>query len=98
MTLKVGIRELARNSNILSGHDYIDVEDKKTHEYKGLFVSPKYVDEFKIFLKDKISKELQQQLDEIDKFAGKGRVHERFNNLTGSEIREKIAREKHGND
>ena len=98
MTIKVGIRELARNSNILSGHDYIDVEDKKTHEYKGLFVSPKYADEFKIFLKDKISKELQKQLDEIDKFAGKGRVHERFNNLTGSEIREKIAREKHGND
>ena len=41
-------------------------------------------------------KELQKQLDEIDKFAGKGRVHERFNNLTGSEIREKIAKEKHG--
>ncbi len=96
MTIKVGIRELARNSNILSGHDYIDVEDKKTHEYKGLFVSPKYADEFKRFLKDKRSKELQQQLDEIDKFAGKGRVHERFNSLTGSEIREKIAKEKHG--
>ena len=96
MTIKVGIRELARNSNILSGHDYVDVEDKKTHEYKGLFVSPKYADEFKSFLKDKISKELKKQLDEIDKFAGKGRVHERFNNLTGSEIREKIAKEKHG--
>jgi hypothetical protein len=80
----------------LTGHDYVDVEDKKTHEYKGLFVSPKYADEFKKFLKDKISKELQKQLDEIDKFAGKGRVHERFNNLTGSEIREKIAKEKHG--
>jgi len=90
------VRELARNSNILTGHDYVDVEDKKTHEYKGLFVSPKYADEFKKFLKDKISKELQKQLDEIDKFAGKGRVHERFNNLTGSEIREKIAKEKHG--
>ncbi|MBT4195890.1 MAG: hypothetical protein HON46_10090, partial [Gammaproteobacteria bacterium] len=96
MTLKIGVRELARNSNILTGHDYVDVEDKKTHEYKGLFVSPKYADEFKKFLKDKISKELQKQLDEIDKFAGKGRVHERFNNLTGSEIREKIAKEKHG--
>ena len=95
MTIKVGIRELARNSNILSGHDYIDIEDKKTHEYKGLLVSPKYADEFKSFLKDKISKELQKQLDEIDKFAGKGSVHERFNNLTGSEIREKIAKEKY---
>ncbi len=72
------------------------MEDKKTHEYKGLFVSPKYADEFKRFLKDKISKELKKQLDEIDKFAGKGRVHERFNDLSGSELREQVAKEKHG--
>ena len=71
MTLKVGIRELARNSNILSGHDYIDVEDKKTHEYKGLFVSPKYADEFKIFLKDKISKNFKNNLVKLISFLAK---------------------------
>ena len=56
MTMKVGMRELARNSNILDGYDYIEVEDKKTHEYKGLFISPKYADEFKSFLEDRYLK------------------------------------------
>jgi hypothetical protein len=97
MTTTIGIRDLARNSNILDGYDYVDVEDKKTHEYKGLFISPKYAAELKAFLDDKISSEIQEQLDEIDKYAGKGEVHERFNNLTSSQIREKVALEKYGN-
>ncbi len=96
MTMTVGMRELARNSNILDGYDYVDVEDKKTHQYKGLFVSPKYAEEFKSFLEDKISKEQQEKLDRIMKYAGKGEVHERFNNLTSSQIREKVAMEKYG--
>ncbi|MEA2099073.1 MAG: hypothetical protein U9P72_02985 [Campylobacterota bacterium] len=70
MTMKVGMRDLARNLNILDGYDYVDVEDKKTHEYKGLFISPKYADEFKIFLEDKLSKEKQKKLDRIMKFVG----------------------------
>ena len=96
MTRMVGIRDLARNSNILDGYDYIEVEDKKTHEYKGLFVSPKYADEFKRFLEDKLSKEIQEKLDEVKRFAGKGKVHDRFDNLTSSQIREKVALEKYG--
>ncbi|QKE28153.1 hypothetical protein AACT_0961 [Arcobacter acticola] len=95
MTMKVGMRELARNSNILDGYDYVEVEDKKTHEYKGLFISPKYADEFKAFLEEKIAKNMQEKLDRIEEFAGKGRIHERFNNLTSREIREKIAQEKY---
>jgi len=93
--MKVGMRELARNSNILDGYDYVEVEDKKTHEYKGLFISPKYADEFKAFLEEKIAKDMQEKLDRIEEFAGKGRIHERFNNLTSREIREKIAQEKY---
>lgn len=95
MTIVVGMRELARNSNILDGYDYVEVEDKKTHEYKGLFVSPKYAQEFKAFLEDKISREQQQKLDRLMKYAGKGEVHERFNTLTSSQIREKVAKEKY---
>ena len=91
MTMKVGMRELARNSNILDGYDYVEVEDKKTHEYKGLFISPKYADEFKAFLEEKIAKNMQEKLDRIEEFAGKGRIHERFNNLTSRVIRDKIA-------
>ena len=96
MSIKVGYRELARNSNILDGYDYVEVEDKKTHEYKGLFVSPKYADEIKRFLEDKKSKEIQKKLDEIKKFAGKGKIYKRFEGLTSKEIREKIAEEKYG--
>jgi len=72
MTMTVGMRELSRNSNILDGYDYVDVEDKK------------------------ISRETQDMLDRIDKFAGKGKIYERFNNLSGREIRQKIAEEKYG--
>ena len=75
VTIKVGMRELARNSNILDGYDYVEVEDKKTHEYKGLFISPKYADEFKAFLEEKISAEHQLKLDRLMKYAGKGEVH-----------------------
>jgi len=95
MTIKVGIRELARNSNILDSYDYVEVEDKKTHEYKGLFISPKYADEFKRFLDDKISKEHQLKLDRLMKYAGKGEIYKRFNNLTSSQISEKVAKEKY---
>jgi hypothetical protein len=70
MTIKVGVRELARNSNILTGHDYIDVEDKKTHEYKGLFVSADHADMVKKFLDKKIIQKQQHELDEVLQFAG----------------------------
>lgn len=96
MTMTVGMRELARNSNILDGYDYVDVEDKKTKQYKGFFVSPKYADEFKAFLEEKISKEKLDRLDRLMKFAGTCVIHERFNNLTSSQIKEKVAKEKYG--
>ena len=97
MTTTIGMRDLVRNSNILDGYDYVDIEDKRTREYKGLFISPKYADEFKAFLENKISRSKQEKLNEIKKFVGKGKIYERFNDLTSSEIREKVALEKHGN-
>jgi len=96
MTMTIGMRELARNSNVLDGYDYVEVEDKKTHEYKGLFISPKYADEFKAYLDEKIATNLEKQLDELERFAGKGEVKEKFNNLTSSQIRKKVAKEKYG--
>ena len=96
MTRIVGVRELARNSNILDGYDYVEVKDKKTHEYKGLFISPRYADEFKAFLDHKISKEMQKKLDRIEKYTGKVKIYKRFDNLTSSQIKEKVALEKYG--
>jgi len=96
MTIKVGYRELARNSNILDGYDYVEVEDKKTHEYKGLFVSPKYADEIKDFLEAKISKEIQEQLDEMMQFAGSMEREERYKGLEGKALMEEVAKAKCG--
>lgn len=85
MTITVGMRELARNSNILEGYDYVDVEDKKTHEYKGLFVSPKYADEFKKYLKARKSKQKKEELDEIMQFVGM--CNGDTKNMTSQEIK-----------
>ncbi len=93
--MTIGLRELARNTNILDEYDYVDVEDKKTHEYKGLFVSPKYAEEFKSFLEDKISKEQQEKLDRINKFAGRGEMYKKFDDLTSIQIKEKKAIEQY---
>ena len=49
MTTTVGIRDLARNSKILEQHDYVDVVDKRTNIYRGLFVSPRYADDNILF-------------------------------------------------
>ena len=94
MTIKVGFRELARNSNILDGYDYIEVEDKKTHEYKGLFVSPKYAKEFKIFLEEKISNENQKKLDKIMQFSGSIEIDSKYKEMSSSELRDARANKK----
>ena len=90
MTMIVGMRELSRNANILDGYDYVDVEDKKTHEYKGLFVSPKYADELKEFLDKKISEENKKKLDNIMQFAGI--LDGKTNNMTSKEMRKARAK------
>ena len=92
MTKKVGIREVSRNFSILDEYDYVEIEDKKTHEIKGMFISSKYIEEFKNFLDQK----KQEKLDRLKKFSGKGKIYNRFDGLTAAEIREKIAMEKYG--
>ncbi|NOQ29854.1 MAG: hypothetical protein GQ570_01900 [Helicobacteraceae bacterium] len=94
MTMKVGIRDLARNSNILDGYDYVDVEDKKTHEYKGLFISPKYAEEFKTFLDDKISKKMQEKWDRVEPFIGSMECEDRYKGLEGKELMKELAKAK----
>lgn len=70
MTTIIGVRDIPRNINLLQNYDYIDIEDKKTKEYKGLLISSKYADEIKAFLKKKLEAEKQKELDEIMQFAG----------------------------
>ncbi len=83
--MTIGIRELARNTKIMEQYDYVEIEDKKTHEKKGLLISPKYADEFKALLEQKISAEKQTKLDKIMQFAGI--ANGEFTNLTKDDIR-----------
>jgi len=92
----MSIRELTRNGSMFAEYDYIDIEDRKSHEYKGVFISSKYADEVKQFLEKKLAKERQEKLDRIQKYAGKGTIYKRFDNLSASEIREQKAKEQYG--
>jgi len=96
MTTTIGIRDLARGSAILKEYDYINIEDKKTHQRKGILVANQYADEVEKYLKKIIAKKQQQDIDDIMQFAGTVKTHSRFDNLTSREIREKIAHEKYG--
>jgi len=97
MTMTIGLRELSRNTRILDDYDYVEIEDKKTHKLKGLFISPKYADEFKRFLKEKISKKQQEKLDRLMKYTGKNEILTKFDNLTSSQISKKVVLEKYEN-
>ena len=70
MTTTMSIRDLTRSGSMFAHYDYIDIEDKKSNEYKGVFVSSKYAKMVKEFLEREISKEKQAKLDEIMEFAG----------------------------
>ena len=94
--MTIGIRELARNSNILDSYDYVDVEDKKTHEYKGLFVSPKYAEKFKKLLEEDIKKEQQLKIDRLSPFIGTIESESRYNGLEGKELMIEVAKAKCG--
>ena len=95
MTTTMSIRELTRNGSMFGEYDYIDIEDKKSHEYKGVFISAQYADDVKKFLEKKLAKEKQEKLDRLMKFAGTVKIEERFNGKDAKEIREIIAKEKY---
>ena len=61
--IKIGIRELVRDTSILDRYDYIEIEDKKTHKSKGIFVSGKYAKDIEKFLKEKEQKEIEEKLE-----------------------------------
>ena len=95
MTATIGIRELARNSHLLDEYDYVDIEDKKTHKYKGLFVSAKYAKEFKEILDKRIAQEKQEKLDRIKPFLGTIEIDDNFSSLSSKQIKQKISLEKY---
>jgi len=96
MTASIGVRELVRNSNILQGYDYLDLEDKKTHQYKGLLVSPEFAGEIKKILEQKIATKKQQELDEIMQFSGSCHMPKECLEMTSKELKAYHAVNKYG--
>lgn len=94
MTIILGIRDLARNIDMLQQYDYVDIEDKKTHEYKGLFLSPSYAKEFKAYLEEKTKKEKEGKLSRLKAYAGKGSIDEKYDGLSSKELKESVSLEK----
>ena len=70
MNTNMSIRDLTRNGKMLADYDYIDIEDKKSKEYKGVFISKKYAKEVKAFLNKKLAAEKKQRLDNSLAFSG----------------------------
>ena len=78
MTIRVGVKDLIRNSNILKEYDYVEIEDRKTHKLRGIFVSGKVAEDFKRFLEEKKQKKIQEKLDALNnivEFAKSSRNH-----------------------
>ncbi len=70
--IKVGIRELVRDTSLLDRYDMIEIEDKKSHKLKGVFVSSKYAQAVEHFIAKKQEQEIQEKLDALERFAGSG--------------------------
>ena len=96
MTTKMSIRELTRNGNMMGEYDYIEIEDRKSHAFKGIFVPATHADAVKAFLDKKIAEERAQKLAKIEKYAGKGSIQKRFGGLSASELRRQKAIEQYG--
>lgn len=85
MTARLGVREITRNFNILENYDYVEIEDKKTHNLKGLFVSAKLLDEVKNFIDKKIKTKKKQEIDEMMQLVGI--VNGEFGELKAQDIK-----------
>ncbi|MDD5212664.1 MAG: hypothetical protein PHV62_09645 [Sulfuricurvum sp.] len=70
MTTRMSVRDLTRSGSTLFDYDYIDIEDKKANEYKGVFIPRQFADEVKAFLNTKLSQERKANVDAMMKFSG----------------------------
>jgi guanylate kinase len=96
MTAKMGIRDIVRNFSVLENYDYVEIEDKKTKEPKGMFISPKLAEKLKETIEQKAKEEKEEKLNFINKFVGFLEVEDRFKDKTIQEMKQMIAKEKYG--
>jgi hypothetical protein len=68
--ISMSIRDLTRSGAMLNSFDYIDIEDKKSHDYKGVFVPAHYAEAVKGFLAEKLVQEKALKLAQLMQFGG----------------------------
>lgn len=85
MTTSMSVRDLTRSGSTLFDYDYIDIEDKKANEYKGVFIPRQFAAEVKAFLNHKLSQERKANLEAIMKFSGM--LNGETNSLSMQEIK-----------
>lgn len=96
MTAVIGMREFSRNLNMLDSYDYVKLEDKKTHEKKGLYIPQKYADEIEKIMEEKIMQDRQAKFDRLKPFIGSMEVEDRYKGLEGKELMIEVAKAKVG--
>jgi len=79
MTTKMSIRELTRNSDKLLEYDYVEIVNSRTNTPRGIFIPPRYADEIKRLLEDRIMKDRQAKVAKLREFSGmlSGEIGER---------------------
>ncbi len=87
MTKRIGIREVTRNFSILDNYDYVEIEDKKTHKIKGMFVSEGLLEDVREYIEQKAKEKKQKKIDDIMQYAGM--VNGKFGDMTAQEIKAK---------
>jgi hypothetical protein len=68
--ISMSIRDLTRSGAMLNSFDYIDIEDKKSHDYKGVFIPSQYAEAVKGFLANKLAQEKSLKLAKMMQFSG----------------------------
>jgi len=70
MHTTMSIRDLGRSGFRLQEFDYIDVEDKKSREPKGVFVPERYAAEVRNYLDQKLKARADAKVEAVMAFAG----------------------------
>ena len=96
MTMRIGIRELTRNSSILDEADFIEIEDKKTKKLKGAFISEKYFEDVKKLIEAKEKEEKKRKFEKMLNLLDGLEIEDRFKDKSYKEIKKMIAEEKYG--
>jgi len=70
MVTTMSIRDLTRSSGVLYKYDYVEVENKKSKTYQGIFIPDKYAKEIKKILDEKIANEKRKKIEKLKQFTG----------------------------